>query len=227
MSNLEMGRYDLYNLCIDLGINLKRHCDLYKVILKTTNTTTIAYPQSGFNCSGYFIAFPNLTHPLMGFAMGIEINDLIPTILHEWSHMDQWYENDINWTNNMYLINDTYKESVDIMDEWISGAEIINIDTYIKSAIDVELDCEIRTIKKLYQLHLDDKLKFSIDEYIQKANAYIYLYQYVKEVRNWNITGKAPYLIKDVWSKFPTTFENDYSILKDEYKELYSIHCYK
>lgn len=220
---------DLHNICIDLGIKLKRECDLKKVILKTNDDTFIKYPQSGFNCSGYFVAFPHLSHPLMGFAMGIEINDLIPTILHEWSHMDQWFEEDKCWTDNMYLINGEYKESVDLIDEWICGKEMskTELDQYVKTAVNVELDCEMRTIKKMYALRLEDKLKYTIDEYIQKANSYIYLYLYVKEVKAWNITGQAPYLIEDVWRLFPKDFSGDYTILKDEYKELYSKYCYK
>lgn len=220
---------DIHNICIDLGIKLKRECDLKKVILKTNDDTFIKYPQSGFNCSGYFVAFPNLSHPLMGFAMNIEINDLIPTILHEWSHMDQWFENDKVWTNNMYYIDYQYKESVDLIDEWMNGKELTNqeLDQYIKTAIDVELDCEMRTIKKIYTLHLEDKLKYTIDEYIQKANSYIYLYLYIKEIKKWNITGKAPYLIEEVWRSFPNHFNGDYSQLKQEYKDLYLKYCYQ
>lgn len=220
-------RYDLHNICIELGIALKRECDLRQVILKTTNGTHMPYPQSGFNCSGYFVAFPHLQHPLMGFAMGIEINDLIPTILHEWSHMDQWAEGAKVWTDNMFATGDGYKEAVDLIDEWISGADVPNLDTYFRAALNVELDCEIRTIKKQYQLHLDDKLKFSIDEYIQKANSYIHLYNYVREARSWNITGKAPYLAEDVWRNFPKDFEGDYTKLTDEHRELYKKYCYK
>ena len=52
-------RNNLHNICIDLGINLKRECDLKKVILKTSNNITIPYPVSGFDCSGYFVAYPN------------------------------------------------------------------------------------------------------------------------------------------------------------------------
>lgn len=220
---------DLHNICLDLGIRLKRECDLRKVILKTSDDTFIKYPQSGFNCSGYFVAFPNLSHPLMGFAMGIEINDLIPIILHEWSHMDQWFEQDIVWDNNMYKFGDHYKESVDLIDEWMHGQALFDgqLDQYIKTAIDVELDCEMRTIKKMYDLHLEDKLKFTIDEYIQKANSYIYLYHHIKSTREWNITGKAPYMIEEVWSKFPKHFEGDYTKILPEYSELYNKYCFK
>ncbi len=220
---------NLHNICLDLGIRLKRECDLRKVILKTSDDTFIKYPQSGFNCAGYFVAFPNFSHPLMGFAMGIEINDLIPIILHEWSHMDQWFENDIVWTNNMYQIGDSYKESVDLIDEWMSGADISesDLDKYIKTAIDVELDCEMRTLKKMYDLHLENALKFTIDEYIQKANSYIFLYLHIKSTKAWNITGKAPYMIEEVWSKFPKNFEGDYTTILPEYSELYNQYCYK
>src|ERR1035437_1242590 len=114
-------RNDLHNICIDLGINLKRECDLKKVILKTSNNITIPYPVSGFDCSGYFVAYPNLTHPLLGIPLGIGIDDLIPNIFHEWCHMDQWSENTKIWNNNMHLIDGQWKESVQIIDDWINN----------------------------------------------------------------------------------------------------------
>lgn len=220
-------KLSLENTCLELGINLKRECDLNRVILKTSKSSTINYPVSGFNCTGYFVALPSLQHPMIGFALDIDVNDLIPIILHEWSHMDQWVENSKVWNDNIHKIGDEYKESVDIIDEWINGANIDNIDFYIKKAMEVELDCEMRTIKKMYQFGLENSLKFSIDEYIQKANSYIFLYHYVRQKRSWNITGKAPYMLESVWKKFPTNFDQDYSILKPEYIELYSRYCYK
>ncbi len=221
-------RNDLHNICIDIGINLKRECDLKKVILKTSNNLTIPYPISGFDCSGYFVAYPNLSHPLLGVALGIDINDLIPNIFHEWSHMDQWNEDVECWKNNMHLIDGQWKESVQIIDDWINGDKRYDttIKYYIDAAIEVGIDCEKRAIKKLYDYHIEDKLKFTVDELIQKANSYLFSYLYIKESKCWNVSGKAPYLIQEVWTRFPTTFDCDYTILTEEYKELFKNHCY-
>ena len=216
---------NLHNICIDLGINLKRECDLKKVILKTSNNSTIPYPISGFDCSGYFVAYPNLSHPLLGIPLGVEINDLIPNILHEWSHMDQWNEEASCWKNNMHLIDGQWKESVQVIDNWINGIEC-DIDKYIKCAIEVGLDCEKRTIKKLYDFHIEDKLEYSVDELIQKANSYLFSYLHIKESNRWNIPGKASYMIPDVWTRFPATFDCDYTKLPDQYKDLFNKYCY-
>jgi hypothetical protein len=48
----------------------------------------------------------------------------------------------------------------------------------------------------------------------------------LKEVRKWNVTGKAPYQIKEVWSQMPKTFDMDYYNVPENLKELYLKYCF-
>jgi hypothetical protein len=66
----------------------------------------------------------------------------------------------------------------------------------------------------------------NVEEEIQKANSYILFYTFIKEVRKWNTPGKAPYQVKEVWSKMPKTFNMDYFTVSSEISELYKKFCY-
>jgi hypothetical protein len=48
----------------------------------------------------------------------------------------------------------------------------------------------------------------------------------LKEVRKWNVSGKAPYQIKEVWSQMPKTFDMDYYTVPENLKELYLKYCF-
>jgi hypothetical protein len=77
----------------------------------------------------------------------------------------------------------------------------------------VELDCERRTLKKMYRYGLDDYI--SVNDYVQGANAYVYLYLYMMESRFWPSGEKAPYKIEDIWKNAPTNFDGDYTVIPE------------
>jgi hypothetical protein len=133
--------------------------------------------------------------------------------------MDQWLENSKFWINNFI----DGKEAIDYIDEWISGKDFSQdeLDKFFSAAIGVEHDCEMRSVRKIEEY----ELPLIKSEEIQKANSYILFYSVIKETRKWYLPGKAPYLIKDVWSKMPKTFDIDYSIVPEDIKELYNKYC--
>ena len=195
----------------------KIKCEKHGVKFVTTDTDHVQYPVGNVPVSGYFVDYGK---PELGVAIGRPVEVWSATLAHESSHMDQWLEKSKYWTGN-YIDG---KEAVDYLDEWISGTEYTTeeIDTYVKAAIGVEWDCERRTVQKIkeYNLPLDP-----IEE-TQKANSYILFYTLLKETRKWNKPGKAPYLIKEVWSHMPKTFDMDYSVVPENLKELYLKYCF-
>lgn len=192
-------------------------CEKHGVKFVTTDTEHVQYPVGSVPVSGYFIDYGK---PELGVAIGRPVEIWSATLAHESSHMDQWLEKSKYWIGN--YIND--KEAVDYLDEWIAGTEYTpeEIDTYVNAAIGVEWDCERRTVEKIkeYNLPLDP-----IEE-TQKANSYILFYTMLKETRKWNKPGKAPYLIKEVWSQMPKTFDIDYSVVPENIKDLYLKYCF-
>jgi formyltetrahydrofolate synthetase len=80
--------------------------------------------------------------------------------------MDQFIEQVSSWTENLDL-----KET----DKWLEGdnnVDMERVSNEIKTGIQVELDCEKRTVEKIKKWGLE--FVVSVNEYIQKANAYTY-----------------------------------------------------
>jgi hypothetical protein len=89
-----------------------------------------------------------------------------------------------------------------------------NIDNEIRTSIIVEVDCEKRTVEKIKKYGLDSII--NIDEYIQKSNAYVLFYLWMRKNRKWYTIGKEPYNIPDVVSVMPKTFDIDYTELSPD-----------
>ena len=188
-----------------------------KLILSETNT--VKYITGESEVSGYFV---DNGEPTLACAIGGDIERWGPILAHESSHMDQWIENSKEWVENYYK----GREAVDWLDDWCNDKVNLSdseVDDIIQIAINVELDCEKRTIKK----EIEYNLPVNVEEEIQKSISYILFYRFLKESKKWNTPGKAPYLIKEVWSLMPKTFESiDFTSVPDKVKKAYYKYCY-
>lgn len=195
----------------------KKKAEENGVKLIIQDSKTVPYAVGDFPVSGYFIDYGS---PTLAVATGKPLKDWVMVLAHEGSHMEQWIENSPFWKNS--FING--REAVEYIDEWCGGKEFSKeeIDDICKRALEVELDCEKRTVEKAIKYNLP----VNVEEEIQKANSYILFYTFIKEIRKWNTTGKAPYQVKEVWSKMPTTFEMDYFTVPEEISEIYRKYCY-
>lgn len=199
--------------------DIKEKAIEYGVTLILPETNTVKYITGESEVSGYFVDNGN---PTLACAIGGDIKRWGPILAHESSHMDQWIEKCKEWTENYYK----GKEAVDWLDEWCSEKVNLSdseVDDLINRAINVELDCEKRTIEK--EINYD--LPVNIEEEIQKSISYILFYRFLKESKKWNSPGKAPYLIKEVWSLMPKSFESaNFEIVPDNIKDAYYKYCY-
>lgn len=192
------------------------------VKFQVSNDEKIPYPtDEKMLVSGYFIGDENNCEPTLGLAVGGFKYDWLLILLHESCHMDQWLGKSSIWSNGQLAGKDVY----DILNEWINGKEMYGweIEKVIKSCIDIELDCEKRTVEKIrnYELLNIDKI-----EYTQKANSYIMFYGAILKSRKWYV--KAPYLENNVWMRMPKAFleKSNYIDVKPEYMDLYNQYCY-
>lgn len=172
---------------------------------------------TGLECNGYFIDYPKA---IFACATKKDFNEWFPVYVHEYCHFTQWRDEipewDALWRMGLYYDN--------FLDQWIErGLEFRSwtIRHYIQAGINIEADCERRVIE------LINEYDFPIDpeEYAQKANAYVHFYNYVEENRTWYIAGKEPYNVKEVWSQFNTTIDDDFS-LNPGYMALYEKYCF-
>lgn len=154
-------------------------------------------------CSGFFESrWPlgsNNPTPYLTFGMGKPVDLWLPIAVHETSHMDQHIESSPYWMNP-----DDYA----LLDRWLEGRDVPQINAIIDQVILMEADCEIRTIEKIKQY----QLPISTEYYAQRANAYLYFHHWMKENRQW--CKKAPYEIKAILENMPTTIGTAESYLK-------------
>jgi translation elongation factor EF-1beta len=130
--------------------------------------------------------------------------------------MDQWVEKVPEWTENVGMDN---------IEKWLNGDDSVNmnnIDNEIRTSIIVEVDCEKRTVEKIKKYGLDSII--NIDEYIQKSNAYVLFYLWMRKNRKWYTIGKEPYNIPDVVDIMPKTFDIDYTILDSNIEKTYDAY---
>lgn len=147
-------------------------------------------------CSGYFDD-KNLK---LVCAIGTKKpEDWFGTLLHEYSHFEQWKEQCSAWVNSQPKngIN-----SDELMDQWLSGKDFDNITEVLESIAYLEFDCEQRTS---YKMNLFNDI-FNVEDYIQKANAYVAFYKILSKTRKWYNPDSAPYLLESIWKNMPKTF---------------------
>jgi hypothetical protein len=190
-----------------------------KIYTKENNIKLILSPEKGVQfseggilCNGYF---DDITSTL-ACALGKDVSQWLVILLHESCHMDQWVEKVPEWTENVGMDN---------IEKWLNGDDSVNmnnIDNEIRTSIIVEVDCEKRTVEKIKKYGLDSII--NIDEYIQKSNAYVLFYLWMRKNRKWYTIGKEPYNIPDVVDIMPKTFDIDYTILDSNIEKTYDTY---
>ena len=190
-----------------------------KIYTKENNIKLVLSPEKGVKfseggilCNGYF---DDITSTL-ACALGKDVSQWLVILLHESCHMDQWVEKVTEWTENAGMDN---------IEKWLNGDDSVNmknIDNEIRTSIIVEVDCEKRTVEKIKKYGLDSII--NIDEYIQKSNAYVLFYLWMRKNRKWYTIGKEPYNIPDVVNVMPKTFDIDYTILDPNIEKEYDTY---
>lgn len=178
------------------------------VDLRLSPEREVFFKIGGKGCNGFFE--DNSTYPILAVATGQPLEQWFPILIHESSHMDQWMEQIPEWTGNVI----GSMEMMEIVDLWCDDIVELSpeqLNRYISAGQRVELDCEIRTVEKIKQYNL----QIDIDEYIQKANAYVWFYAMIKETRAWYEIGKEPYNDEQIWTMMPKVFlkASDYETL--------------
>lgn len=183
---------------IENGVAVKLHHD-------------IAVPYGNFYISGYFD--PETPE----FCVATEVPTWFGTFIHEFCHFEQWLENCPSWQN--CYIDDSIAAD-DLIDLWLNNKIELNnkqLDKYIHLTRQNEEDCEKRAVRKI----IDRGLSINSEQYIQKANSYLYFYTVVQRHRKWCKKGRAPYNNEDIVKLMPTKFLPIYSF---EEKKIIDYH---
>ena len=186
------------------------------VAVKLLNKTHVM--MDGIRVHGYFCSE---TESLVVSGLA---PDWVQIMVHESCHRDQYLEKVPLW-NRKVEIDGEKLDPLNVFWDWLNGAKEVKprkLREAMLHAMRLELDCEIRSAKKIDQFYLPINTK----EYIQKANAYVYLYHVIPHTRKWYPKGKAPFTLPEVWTKMPTDFDRDYDHIPTKTKNLILEHCF-
>lgn len=193
-------------------IDTGRLIDANNINLNIVETESIDY--LGHPAYGFFTQNP-LT---FGLAIGSHIDEWMKVCVHESCHMDQYLEKSSYWTT-AHVLN---IEAMDIVTLWVDRQIELNnsqLNFFITKIKEMEWDCERRTVEKFKKYNID----VNIEEYIQRANSYLFTYNFVEQCRAWNKDEYVPYHIPELWKLMPKTFDVDYTVTPVEYIEAYSL----
>lgn len=168
--------------------------------------------DEGLGCSGYF----DPEDRVLAVAAGRP--DWFLTLLHEFSHMQQWRDDPKGFC-------DQYDE--DFWD-WLTGATELpkrRLHQAVNRVRGIELDCEMRVLDCIRQ---HPELGIDEFEYAKKANSYMYLYTVVAKHRKWvGMKRKPPYAVPEIVSLMPDTLpQRGYWKLPRGFERLVVKHCF-
>jgi len=123
-------------------------------------------------CGGWFCSNPLEMVCAYKARLGFEI------LIHEYNHFLQWKDDNEFWVRcggndgdfHTWLMDDSFKLSKK------------KVDICYNQAVELERDCEIRSIQMIKDYALD----VDVEKYTKEANAYLYVYHECKKLREWN-----------------------------------------
>lgn len=151
-------------------------------------------------CGGWFADGDEDGEPILAIATGN--NTWAETFMHEFSHFCQWQDNAEVWTagrlpdgtNGSDLVALWYDGFIELTEE--------HLDLYFQPILDVELDCEKRTVQMIQDLDLP----FDTGLYTRQANAYLLGHSELRRRRRWFTAGVAPYRVPAILDAVPSDF---------------------
>lgn len=172
--------------------------------------------MDGVRVNGYFCdATPELV-----VACYKKTNEWLEIFVHESCHRDQFIENARVWTRTI-----NGYDATTLLWQWLDKTIELTpekLNTVVQHVLEIELDCERRAARKIRRFNLP----IDLDEYIKKANAYVYFYKVLEETRLWYDKGRSPMHCPAVWKQMPNHFNNDYKIISPKYRAMILEHCY-
>ncbi len=194
---------DISLKCIENGITL---------ILSNEEKVKLPEEADEFRSSGFFC------HETKQLVVGTKkpFEDWFITLLHEYNHMVQWKEGP--------YFSKKFTDAYDLFWEWLDHNEEIGpatLEHIVGLVRDVEMDCEFKTYKMIRD---NPYLNIDCDEYMKKANVYLYSYAVVKDLRKWY--KNPPYFVKAAVDMMPNIIVEDYNILPAGFKELMTEQCF-
>jgi hypothetical protein len=183
---------------------VKKECNSANVKFDLRKSKSIR--DGKFTCAGWFTSDKPAE-----LVVAMNRADALEILVHEYAHMTQWMDGILIW----YSAGD----SILYVSRWLENRSVADIDYHIGMVRDMELDNEMRSVDiiKAWNLPID------IDKYIQKANAYLMFYNWLRVSRRWSRPAKSPYTSKAIVESMSTKFDMNYEKFPPELQELFQL----
>ena len=141
--------------------------------------------DENITCSGYFDE--------KDLVVACKKKDWLDILVHESCHMDQFIGKYPLWKDS--------DKSMLQFDAWLGGKKVSRkqLVIYVQNVIEMELDCEKRSVKKIKKYNLD----IDLNNYRQQVNAYLWSYWATLRDRKWY---PFPYNKPHIVREMPKTF---------------------
>lgn len=126
--------------------------------------------EDGRESGGYFCG----STKVLAVATGGSTEAWLGILLHEYSHVTQWVENNPLWR--------AYRGE---MWRWLDGRKIDNPKAAVRSVQALEEDCERRTVRLIWELDAP----VDVGNYCRAANAYLHFHNVMFDKRKWYRPG--------------------------------------
>lgn len=181
-----------------------------------------------YHVSGYFVAQTGQTP-----RFGIAVNDdplWMMTFIHEYCHFQQWIDDPALWNSQVSKKpGQPWRDVYDVIEEWRCGRESLTqgeMLEHFRIARDIELDCEKRTVDMIKKYSIDKSSDINVDDYIRKANAYVFSYSIEPLFQeSWHT---SPYAQENemLWKQLPASFNLDYDMAWQPWVSRFWWYCY-
>lgn len=184
--------------------HVKNECEAYNVDFIVRNAKSVPYGNStASRVGGYFMGLTNRGE----LAVAKRSPKFLEIMVHEFCHLHQWAEAADVWVKS--------DASYVLVEEWLEfKTEVTNISKHLDVCMELELDCEKRAVEMIRKW----KLPIDLNLYRKGANAYMYLWKYLKYTRRWPHPDKSPYKLPVIIDRMPSRFLKNYELTPELFK---------
>lgn len=168
-------------------------------------------------CSGYFCD----EDKCLKVAVRKSRKRWLSVFIHEYCHFLQWKNHSKVWNAKKNRM-DTYQAAI-LLDDFLDNGKKLSKDklqTCLTLCRDIEEECERMAVDiiDVFDIPLNK------EEYIQKANAYLYFWTTLPKTQKW-FSKKAPYDVPEIRKLLPKTFPKSFDKLPKGFLTLVEDHC--
>ena len=170
---------------------------------------------NGSRINGYF----DCENKILQVATKKKFKEWFFVFIHEAAHLFQWIEKDKSLKP---LIDKRGNDISYKIDDWMNGGNVAEIQKIMLNTYRMELNCEKRAVSLIKKFNV----KINVEEYIQKANAYMCYHFLMLEFRKRYKSGKEPWSISKIWKTMPKRLNVNHQKIYEQNKDLF-ILCLK